>query len=553
MTPVGPFNVVPVVPAIEKLYRFSGRFVVVSGHEHFTETMELRLTGPRTTLVKTRLPHDTYLGWGVAHTGVEIAKTDASVAMALQHRQLGCREPQIFGLCEHLYRNQREHFQSYIPWFIRQMEERHRYFQSVASAYEEALVHYDDPHPKRRARRTAMESAMHPDGLMTRRVWSSRPSPVFDANLKTGEKAKPGKPGRITVDCKVPASMQSFVMVNAYKSAMALYPFEFEDGLVVVVKRSSHTELKNAYSLLLHSPHRVVVLVFSDDSTARVTVNGQHHYFDIDISSCDKSHGRGVFDAFIAAAPSAFHDECLGLVQHGLTPLRIRSVHNPRIKAVIRPIEPTLYSGMNITTTINNIANLAIARNIISTRASTSVDVQRAAASVGYIVTTVPARTIEQVQFLKTSPVILPTGELHPLINLGVFLRASGNIKGDLPGSGDLRARAEQHQSNLLSGFYSNVDTPLVNAMRSRLPAPTTHAPLDEFKLKTARVTLTTEEFLRRYTGISVHELYDFFTSGFGDITSNASISTILQADYGLRTAGYDDYVATAAVPLTDL
>jgi hypothetical protein len=111
--------------------------------------------------------------------------------------------------------------------------------------------------------------------------------------------------------------------------------------------------------------------------------------------------------------------------------------YNPVIKeefVEFHSDRPRLYSGSTLTTAVNNIACLLIALNIADLGAINKASIEGAAERAGYVLTgTDCLETIEDLQFLKHSPVRDTQGVYRPVLNLGVSSELLGYVKVTYP------------------------------------------------------------------------------------------------------------------------
>jgi hypothetical protein len=150
------------------------------------------------------------------------------------------------------------------------------------------------------------------------------------------------------------------------------------------------------------------------------------------------------------------------------------------------------------------------------------------------------------VQFLKHSPVYDNNNQIRPLLNPGVFFRASGVCRGELPGRGDFNSRALAFQAGLIQGAYPSVDTPFVNIFKNKNPTrdinqvmPFT-AGIKTFSHKVADTrffSVTSEEVFARYH-LTTPELELLLTNitnaSVGDQLCCAATGKVLKLDYDL-------------------
>jgi len=229
---------------------------------------------------------------------------------------------------------------------------------------------------------------------------------------------------------------------------------------------------------------------------------------------------------------------------------------------------PVLYSGATITTAINNIANTALAVSLMDTTAQTCdllpnyrhnpacsacARYTLAAREVGYIVELTPCQDMSQLQFLKTTPVRDTKGRLRAVLNPGVLVRLMGACKGDLPGRGCVRSRADNFQRLLVAGYMSRMNNPWLDAIRQRLNSACKKIPDSDLEKMRKRVdemwsdkvndlahetyTITDEALFERYDlsdeeYAGVYALVEGCTYGY--TTGNGGLSKLLQKDYGL-------------------
>jgi hypothetical protein len=437
-----------------------------------------------------------------------------------------------------------------------------KHFEDYQGATLEALQHYADPHEKKLLRIHAMaELIENGDVEDSRSLWVK--SVLW--KLKKNEWAKPGKKPRSIGDLGVGASLLGFRLTHFLKTAQANEPVEINGGHMSFCKSPDPFELERHFKNLIDPPGRFYLLYFSDDAclAIRNPRTKKVDRYNLDISSCDASHGPGLFNELICLMPDGpTKDDMTRLVKQCAAPLRIYSCSgDKRERVVMRPTSPRLYSGSTITTGINNLANLCIGLAISQLDYTGVLDndgvcqeIVRAAASAGYIITGAnPLEFIEDIQFLKNSPVLDIQGNWRPLVNLGVFLRASGACNGDLPGTGPLRPRAEAFQRGLLKCTFPYASSALIGILNKRLgtgPTLITKDVADSMWYKT-RDNPNYPPFIaddtsmyRRYglDGVDVCELeYDFGSMGYGEHYHGPSVSKILDKDYGLKTVQCDN------------
>jgi hypothetical protein len=354
----------------------------------------------------------------------------------------------------------------------------------------------------------------------------------------------------------VGASLRGFRLTNFLKEAQAKEVFEYKGGHMAFCKSPDMTELKRHFENLIDPPGRFYFLYFSDDACLAIRgPTGRVDRYNLDISSCDASHGSALFEQLIKIVPqgAAQHDMELLVAQCQL-PLRIVSKSNSQHVLIVQPKEPKLYSGSTITTGINNLANLAIGISIAEAQYTgqtvngVSVEIQDAAEKAGYIITGCDAlQEIEDIQFLKNSPVLDNAGQWHPMLNFGVFLRASGTCDGDLPGRGPLKSRAEAFQRGLLQGAYPRTHSEFLDTMRMTYGnGPITETKTFERKVEAGQYPaydVNSDSFCKRYRldSTEYNDVLTFAQGGYGLAHNAPGLSKILTKDYGLKCVYQDN------------
>ena len=427
------------------------------------------------------------------------------------------------------------------------------HFESYQGCYEEASAHHDDPHAKRDLRIASWRDLMEGNRVsMTSKTW------IYKAELKAkkDEIAKNLKRIRMIADLGCPASLRGFRVTEFLKRAQSKEDFVYKGITAHFCKAPAQEALREVFQNLINPPQRGYFVYFSDDSCLSLRVGGKVHMYNIDISSCDASHGRPIFRTFKRLFPKHLSSEITNLLEQCKVPLWVYSRHNRKLVVALKPDRHRLYSGATITTGINNVANqsifMAIAEHTFDDENKSSVELGEeltlSIANTGYHVTCETCEDYYDLQFLKNSPVYDTEGKLQPLLNLGVMIRASGNCRGDLPGRGDLETRARVFQASLLHGMYPVVSTPLVDWMKECTKAapileiPQLNQMLRYKGVATEAFTVTSEEVNKRYriTESEFATFMDFLhEDGYGTHITCSATNKYLQVDYGLSAAGF--------------
>jgi hypothetical protein len=484
----------------------------------------------------------TIFGPAVGHNGVVYANSDRNVELAFQ-RLTQSRFPEQPGLHDHYKNVQRHYIKNNEAFYVGLSELYAPKFEYYEGALEEAAQHHGDTHPKRAARIAGWSDLEWGDRVnLNDRKWLDR---TVTYKMKKGEIAKPGKVPRMIGDMGVTASLQGFRVTNHLKNAQAAHPIYINGGMMEFIKSPNPHTMKRVFNHLMHPPGRFYMAIFSDDACFSIREGDAVHIFNLDISKCDASHTEAMFDALVLATPECARDDMQVLVEQCQTPIRINSVTNKRRYVILEPMHTVLYSGSTLTTIINNNANITIGKALSECQYTGPESLMIAAASVGYVITVETCTNYEDIQFLKHSPVLGQDGEYHPMLNLGVMLRASGVCHGDLPGRGDIKARAMAFQAGLLKGMYPYTTFEILRNLKKG--AGESNEIVDAvvekmFQYKVAddntypTYEATPASMYRRYglNDLDVSDLVAFSHLGYEGHMTGVVFDKILGKDYGL-------------------
>lgn len=496
----------------------------------------------------------TRYGFNFESNAVTYARNDHNMSMAFR-RMTATRVPSRPGYHQMLRDNQRAAIRDHRDLFAMMKSHYHDVFSHYSSLFQETEDHYLDPHEKKELRKQAWEELKESCLGYVADTWLKgriREQAHVAAKLKTEEYAKPGKKPRVIGDLGVAASLLGFRYAEFLKRAQFEYMIEYAGGFMIFCKSPETETLKLLFEMLESPPCRYLFVYFSDDSTlAYRRPDGSTAWHNLDISSCDVSHTPDLFELLVYLTPSRLRPVARRLVDQCSSPIKLRSVHNRKINLVLRPKFAKLYSGSTITTAINNLACTLIMACIADHPEINERTILSGAERAGYVVTGAePLTRFQKVQFLKHSPVW--TGDhWHPVLNLGVLFRLSGNCKGDLPGRGPLRPRAHAFQSALLNGAYPYVSTPMIDAMKATASVEKYVYRAAELRDVAARLhgvrrtqcetpiqKLDDEEILKRYdlTGDEITEILEVAPLvSYGQVYTSRAFGKILFEDYQLR------------------
>jgi hypothetical protein len=486
------FRVVPGRCHVVKPFVFNGALVATRGSEWFINGEPCFPDVPSVDG-----NYRTHFGPTFPHNGVIYSNSNYNQRLAFR-RITAVREPESPGNHERLFQAQAT-FLAANGEFIEQLA-RHvaRPLEQFNGNLTEALDHYADPHVKKALRIHAMSHLRYSE-MINRRVWMK----TARCFLKLDEIGKVLKYPRNLFSLGVEASLEGFRLAEYLKSAFARRDVQLNRGSVRFVKSNDYDLLVDAFRLLDAPPADFFMIVFSDDACLAVREAGVVKRYNLDISSCDSSHGAELFAALVTIC-GEHRDDAQALVDQCSAPIRIFDLSHPSRFLQLEPSRPMLYSGSTLTTVVNGLAQLFIAKAIDASDL-TQDGIMLAARNVGYIVTLDFCPTMHHIQFLKYSPVRDAHGVWQPLLNLGVLLRTSGNCRGDLPGRGDLLQRALARQAGLLLSLYPHFRFSLIDALRSKARdvKPVTMAEDLRHHAVTPRemIHISDEEVCERYGG----------------------------------------------------
>jgi hypothetical protein len=499
-----------------------------------------------------RFPHDpnfydgayrTVFGPAVCHNGRIYSASNENVALAIR-RLTAKRCPERPGYHEKLFENQEKYIgNDFLPFLKRLQQKYFHFLEPLESCSDEATAHHADPHQKKALRLAAYRDLVD-------RGWLGDPAHLWMSSarwkMKREEWAKAGKKPRMIVDMKTPASLLGFRYMELLKQCQAAEPVSHNGGLIYFCKSPDPVTMRYVFKELEKPSTRFFYVLFSDDACFAVHTPSGVKRFNFDISSCDASHSASLFYALKALFPVWQQPEIQRLIDQCRSPLKIVSTQDKNMFVKLRPKRPMLYSGSTITTAINNLANFMIAHSVSTLTTFSPANITAAAEKVGYIVTGVDELScIEDIQFLKHSPVYDEQGELHPLLNLGVLLRASGVCHGDLPGRGPLAIRARKFQASVLRGMYPYARFTLADKMKlaagyDYIDLPGVTKADIAFKVgdfKDRSFVALDSSIYKRYK-LADHEIdalhFEFATSGYMSFFRHTAIDKILGLDYGL-------------------
>jgi len=295
--------------------------------------------------------------------------------------------------------------------------------------------------------------------------------------LKVPEWAKFLKFPRIIADYTCPGSLIGGEVVAIAKHCMENWYYEGTLRMRFVF-RPIKTEVAAMFQAVCDKRYFTFVY-HSDDGIAGIPCTDGHLIVNLDISSCDTSNGKTIFDMLLWLFALSYWRKLIEIcVEQCCKRLCIHNPNAPREKVYLQSSEPIEYSGTVLTTLLNNLAMSCIGLSVHFhthgknlTKAETLEVIGKAAAKVGYIVTVEVAEKLEDLQFLKMSPYVCDNGVMRVFVNIAVLLRSIGSCNGDLPGRGCLKKRADSWNASLVASYIHAGCSSVLIALRKRFPS----------------------------------------------------------------------------------
>jgi len=544
---------------VDKTFVYNAGFKVLKGGRFFNNGKLVfdTMRGPKTAAQyreslfwKRDGNYRTIGGPTLCKDGVVLANSDYNLAMGLQ--RLTCkRAPDIPGKEEQLTANQEQFYErEQHTQTLRKLYQHH--FDHYIDTLHEMIEHYADPHEKKDLRIQA-KGELESFGKLLDDLWFIRNLTRY--KCKTNEYSKFGKFIRLIADLGVAASLQGFVVMEIMKNAMEKEVFHAsKKSYARFIKKPSYPVLKEVFNELIDPSKDMVFFYHSDDSCVAIRIGDKIYTFNIDITSCDASHKQCHFDAFTKIFPEGEARKSVEiLVRQCMQAFDVFNPYNHKEFVRLEPEEAKLFSGSTLTTGINNFACLSAYTvmdahtfsdaNGIKGMKQQIIDCWERA---GYIVTIDHCAIVEDIQFLKHSPVYDVRHLMQPVKNIGVLLRAYGEAKGDYPGRGPLGPRIRMFNAAIINGMYNNVSFPLLDNLIKNTLTPSKQVEKrmnKELMYKTMEDTdyfrVDSHSLYKRYrlTPVEILELDEIF--GNMDIEQSIALTggdKILEKDYGLHS-----------------
>lgn len=397
------------------------------------------------------------------------------------------------------------------------------------------------------------------------------------------ELSKPGKHGRLYVTYN--ESILSIGWIFTYLKSWFCVDHRIEYGGIPLNISIRKALDENS----LYDPDPPLGLngqIFSDDMSFQYRSSEGLYLFDADISSCDS--GNTVANFYILAAMTrelGVSTDMIKLSYDRLKePILIRNPSNPKEFIKMQPRTIFQGSGCPETTIVNDVASTSIAiamqtyivyyneelyeTEIDGTLYREHFDtapplvkneiLQKAALSVGHVITVDEKKTPEELQFLKYSPFLASDGSWVNTRNLGAILRSLGSVDGDITpimlnipkkefANLSFEDKMEMFMSSVVAGLVNEPKSIIMNALRERFPSrnwtiipdaahlwgkPSYHstAPRNTY-------TISTDSFISRYGGtlddwtVLANQIRDY---AFGFHFTSPLVASVMEVDYGL-------------------
>jgi hypothetical protein len=267
---------------------------------------------------------------------------------------------------------------------------------------------------------------------------------IIKSMLKMPEIAKLGKNGRMLGDFSIPGSLLAAHLIGPLKQCFS-ERYEDTNCVIYFAKSTDASYITDLVTDMLSS-EKDFFIYFSDDMICRVRDGHEWRLFNLDISSCDKSNGQGVFSrlADLLGENPENSDVIARAIEQCALPLEVRNPSGKKMgikEKIVAWIGGLLESsGTSLTTILNNIAAASIClsiawhlrNNLYKTRDITE-RISKAAFAVGYKVTCEKADCPAGLQFLKMSFYYDPEGRVQSYLNLGAIIRSFGTAWMDYP------------------------------------------------------------------------------------------------------------------------
>lgn len=490
------------------LYRDGGRFSIVRGHEYFeivdTTGYDRGVSFPERELIDRE--YFTSISF-IIGANCRVSKVN-DVTMSGAVTRLTCARNPTDDTHERLRTNQFLHLNVWDEFAIYRkhlcdsfsfhVEQLHKFTDVARKEWSEA------PHAKRKLRMRVQES-LDQDTFHDHKTW------VMTKNYYIGElgnvqyKCKPGEQlkwdgyVRAVGDMTAPGAALTGWIWDDIKLAFT-EPFFLYGCNCRFIKGPYREMMIEAFDSIIDA-EKFTMIYFSDDCCMGFRCSDGQLWINGDISKCDASIFNPVFNFMEDLLIDLGYDRELidRFMRQTMADCEVTAAWDERGPApesfVLRPGYNTMYSGLGVTTSGNNVVNsaafISIAREVhefesvngrMPTKAEMILLITAACEKIGFIMKVIVCEKIEHIQFLKTSPT-RNSGVTQLAVNLGAMFRGWGKCKYDLPGrrSEGFLARCAQRNSDIVASWVHYGDTSILRAFQQRFLLNNTVAWKPEF------------------------------------------------------------------------
>lgn len=365
--------------------------------------------------------------------------------------------------------------------------------------------------------------------------------------VKRDEVAKNGKYPRIIVDLGVSASLQGALWAMVAKKFLDSSALNCTvNGAPLRIKfigSPRPAEITDELLRIWGAGYGVTALVFSDDACACIQSKDFRVVANLDFSSNDASKTERIWELMfdVLQCPTDVRTAMMAQVKSAF---RVESSDGKNC-AVFLPLETYLPSGITMTTILNTFSwYITFYHLAFSLRSIHSADdVITCIEDLGHPCSISECEIIQDLQFLKMSPVVNTSGNYCCVLNPGVIYRASGVCRKDLPGSGSVYERSCNFQHSIMHGMLSGVSNPtltsldpggkLITLTDDQLPGTLQMVDFSEV----VKEEVDDHELFKRYR-LADFELCELRTMsqncGVGQVAYSEAVWKILTKDYDL-------------------
>ena len=543
-----PGRVIPRDCHVEKDFIYNGRLhgVEISNQYHvkypYYDCTRVNPTQSRYQYVDNT--YRTFFGPVFSHSAITYRVSDINIGKALT-RQTAARESILdeFQLRMNQIKSiQSRRFQRAMRGMRRKMFDLEHYNYDLEDML---FIYANQPHPKRKMRMNA--ALMIVDMAKVNHKTIIR---CVNIKLKKYEFAKPGKYPRSIGDMTEFGAFIGGFVTWMSKKMQAETPDSSKHASTYVPGPTTEI-LRKMFDDFSNPQYASHLYYFSDDSCFYAKCKDGILKCNNDVSSCDSSHTKYLFEAFASLFNDGtrFGHYFTGLIDQLALNAWVRCADG-KTKHLLINLDRILFSGSNLTTTITNfcqrLMRCELSRIDFSrlTREEAAIAVVRACRRAGYIITCEVADGLHDLQFLKHSP----TRNNEPYLNLGVMFRALGQCKGDLPGRSKegLKNRAYKFTSQLIRGFCHAGDSDFYRVLAEKwnLGEGSITPDVYQFHGLSTASRVTEEDICDRYrlTTYEYAELLQYCLLGdYGSVIRCTALDKIYHKDYGYAPPQHQD------------